>query len=183
MPKSIFNSLLFVFLFLSLKISAQTIGAGINIGAGTLSGDSPNISCFGNSINIFFKPGWEESLTFKAMYIYQADVQSVLPGTKKPYTPYLSGVGAAIVHNNNTGTGLFFEEGIGIIFLNNRTYSDKNEWGPGILISSSIGTEVYSGKNERIEMLAGAEYGITLYNTYVRYFNLKLEAKYLFNLN
>ena len=73
---------------------------------------------------------------------------------------------------------MFLEEGVGFLALNDRTFSDTDIWDYGIVISLSTGFDLRNFDLKGFKLGAGAEYGITFFNTLPKYSSIHLFVHY-----
>jgi hypothetical protein len=73
---------------------------------------------------------------------------------------------------------IFLEEGVGLLALNDRTFSDTNIWDYGVVISISVGYDLRNFDLKGIKLGAGAEYGITFFDKLPHYSSAHLFVHY-----
>jgi hypothetical protein len=70
------------------------------------------------------------------------------------------------------------EEGAGIIYLNDRTFSDTNVWEPGVTFSVLGGIDFTDGFTKGIKIGLGLDYGITFTKTNASFSIINLQMQY-----
>jgi hypothetical protein len=73
----------------------------------------------------------------------------------------------------------FAEEGLGVAYLNDRTFNTTNVWNPGVTFSLNGGINLPDKSSRKIQLSAGAEYAFAFGGTFLRYFSLHLQVKCL----
>ncbi len=76
-------------------------------------------------------------------------------------------------------TSIFIEEGVGLLALNDRTFSDTDVWGYGVVLSISAGWDLRGFNLSGFKLGAGVEFGITFNSTLARYSSLYLYLNYM----
>ena len=75
---------------------------------------------------------------------------------------------------------MFLEEGVGLLALNDRTFSDTDVWSYGVVLSLSGGWDLRGFNLSGFKLGAGVEFGITFNNTLARYSAFYLYFNYTF---
>jgi hypothetical protein len=73
---------------------------------------------------------------------------------------------------------MFLEEGVGVLVLNDRTFSDTDSWEYGAVLSLVTGFDLRNYDLKGFKIGAGVEYGITFTGTLPQYFSLFLQFQY-----
>jgi hypothetical protein len=74
----------------------------------------------------------------------------------------------------------FLEEGVGLLALNDRTFSDTDNWNYGVVLSINGGFDLRGFNLDGFKLGAGAEYGITFTNALPQYSSIHLLVIYTF---
>jgi len=181
--------LLIFFLFFipySSNFSAQSrFGIGGFIGGGVISGFSTGQGSFSSSLFFEVDPGLIKDVRTRISFIYCADFEQLLPGSTIKYSPFLKGFSIKAISSQYLADdfflkNLFVEEGLGLTAINDRTFTGINEWDYGILFSLTSGIDFGKSKDSGLKLGLGAEYAITFWNTFAKYFSFHLQAMYNF---
>ena len=161
--------------FLFGQKTIPTIGGGA--GLGSLLGNFPSQTTLGGKIYlethspISFFDRIQYHLTFAQK------VEKFLPGSYDfDHYSYFTSLGIAGMFNQQLSNDYFIEEGLGIIYLNDRSFNDIDTWNIGMLISMAAGIDL---KNN-FELFFSIDYGITINNTNVSYVILMFGLNYNF---
>ncbi len=172
------KALLLIILFFPPLIFSQinfTIGG--SFGGGSFSGNTASLGGFTSSLYAEANIPMFEEVYPRASFIMIKDINALLPNTQKPYLPYLVGASFKGVTYQFFDNKLFLEEGAGLLALNDNTLSDTNIWDYGIVISFSVGYDLRNFNLKGIKLGAGAEYGITFFNTLPKYSSIHAFAQ------
>jgi hypothetical protein len=157
---------------------AQHTGIGAYIGGGYISGDSPDIGSF--TTNVFFDADYFGPNMFpRVSFMFAGAFNRIVPDSRKQYFPFMKGISLKGMMQQDYTGNFFIEEGFGIAYMNDRTFSTTNTWDPGITFSLSGGINLPDKYEPRIQLGAGAEYAFIFGGTFLKYFSVHLQAKYL----
>jgi hypothetical protein len=179
---NIFYAILF-FLLLSVNVNGQFYNehSGAYIGYGSVKGNSPSQTSLGFNVFAGFSHAWLSEIGLQFGYTYARKVNYFLPeNTKGRYYPYVHAVTAKAIIEQPLGGFMFIEEGLGLSAINDRTFSDVNEWDYGIIAS------LYLGWNLRKFSLSGFKVGfvgesaLTFTSTTVSYTMLGFRVMYYY---
>lgn len=172
--------ILMVIFLLSIITPAQIrVSAGGFIGGGTIKGESPSIGAFTTSIFIETNIAMFLEVTPRLSFIYARDFDAIIPNTRKPYFPFVQGLSFKGITTQYLENNLFLEEGFGLLALNDRTFSDTNVWGYGIVLSLSGGWNLQDINLSGFKLGAGIEFGITFNTTLSQYSSFHLYFNYM----
>ena len=173
------KGLIIIVIFFSSTLFSQTeISVGGFLGGGSFSGNSVSIAGFTSSIFIEANLPLFEEVFPRLSFIYTKDFNAILPNTNQPYNPFVMGVNFKGVTTQYFDNKMFLEEGVGFLALNDRTFSDTDIWDYGIVISLSTGFDLRNFDLKGFRLGAGAEYGITFFNTLPKYSSIHLFVHY-----
>lgn len=163
--------ILFVIIVLSCTsaFSQADFTIGGTIGGGSFSGNSPSVSSFSSSIYLETNIPLFEEVFPRATFIFTKDINAILPDTKKPYFPFLTGFSFKGVTYQFFDNKIFLEEGLGLLAIDDRTFSDNDVWDYGVAFSLSAGYDLRNFNLKGFKVGLGAEYGITFFNTLPKY--------------
>ena len=170
--------LAFVFLFIfTAKIQAQdNFGVGVNFGAGSLGGNFQSSGSFNTSIFVEGNPGFKGNYLMRLTYLYVTDMNVLLPTPLNNYYPFIRGISLKGIQYQDFDNSIYSEEGLGALAINDRTYSNLNEWDYGVVFSVLVGLDLRHGVEKGFRIGLGGEYGLTFTNTDVRYLSIYLQT-------
>ena len=174
---------LLIILFVLTQISANAqfrFSIGGTVGGGFLKGNSPSVGAV--TATFFLETN---TVLFSEVYprlgiIYGRDFNAIIPNVDKPYFPYVQGVTFKGVTTQYFDGRYFLEEGVGLLALNDRTFSDTDNWNYGIVLSINGGFDWRGFNLDGFKLGAGAEYGITFMNALPQYSSIHLIVTYTF---
>ncbi|MBN1639467.1 MAG: hypothetical protein JW866_10895 [Ignavibacteriales bacterium] len=175
----------FIFIFASINIKAQfnSIGIGGNLGISPMVGNFPAQTGLSGTLLLDVEPDFLGDLYFRFSYSYIKKLEYFLPdegGSK--YYPFEKTIAGRILMKQNIGGSFFIEEGLGVLVLNDRTFSDINEWNLGVVFNLQLCTDLIENKEDGFILGIGSEFGATFTNTNAGYYSVFFQAKYTFNL-
>lgn len=168
-------------LVFSLQISGNAqlrISAGGFIGGGFIKGNSPSVGSFNTSLFIETNTVLFEEVVPRLSFIFAKDFNAIIPNVTKPYFPYVQGITFRGITTQYFEDHIFLEEGVGLLALNDRTFSDTDAWGYGIVISISGGWDLRGFELSGFKLGVGIEYGITFTSTLPQYSSVHLFVHY-----
>lgn len=173
MKITLFLILFFVPLLLFSQKTIPTIGGGVGIGS--MVGNFPSQTTFGGKI--FFETVSPLTLFDRIQYnvTFAQKIEKFLPGSYDySYYSYFTSIGIAGMFNQKLTNKYFIEEGIGIIYLNDRSFNDINSWNWGILINLIGGLAL----SNELELTLNIDYGVTLNKTNAAFILFLLGVSY-----
>lgn len=177
--KSTIISFLMIIFFSISNISAQTVSIGGFIGGGTVGGFAATTGAFTSSlfaeVNTPFL-GFNPRLS----YIYAQDFNALLPGSTNKYFPFLKAYSLKAIFTQPLKESFFLEEGFGPEIINDRTFSNVNEWNYGVAVSIETGIDFRKKNPNGFKAGIGAEFSITFGNTFAQYLSVHLQGQYYF---
>lgn len=129
-------------MFTAINVNAQFFNehAGAYIGYGSVKSNSPSQTSLGFNAFAGFSNAWLNEIGLQFGYTYARKVNYFLPeSTQGRYYPYVQAFTAKAIIEQPLGGFLFIEEGLGLSVVNDRTFSDVNEWDYGIVASLFLG--------------------------------------------
>jgi hypothetical protein len=163
-----------VVLFSSICFSQQEISIGGYLGGGSFSGNSVSVGGFTSSLFVEANIPLFEEVFPRASFIFTKDFNAILPNSTQTYNPLILGVSLKGVTTQYFDGKIFLEEGVGLAALNDQTFSDTDVWDYGVVISLSAGFDLRNFDLKGFKIGAGAEYGITFFNTLPKYSSVHL---------
>lgn len=167
---------LFAAIFIALQSSAIAqfrVSVGGTLGGGYIKGNSPRVGSVTTSLFIETNTVLFEEVHPRLGYIFAKDFNAIVPNVTKPYFPWVQGITFKGVTTQYFDGRYFLEEAIGFLALNDRTFSDTNTWGFGIVISINGGFDIRGFDLDGFKLGVGAEYGLTFTNTLPQYLTLQ----------
>jgi hypothetical protein len=170
------NLILIITLF-AININIHGQSAGVSLGGGLISGDSPNVSSY--SASLFLEtPILYNSFSIRLSFLYAADYNQILPNSTNKYNPFIKGVSLKGLTSQDFSGSYYLDEGIGLLILNDRIFSNTDYIDYGIVISLGAGIDLRNNNPRGFRIGAGVDYGFTFTNTYAKYFSLHLMGQY-----
>lgn len=174
--------LIFV-LLIGIPISADAqfmFSAGATVGGGFIKSNSPSVGAVTASFFIETNTVLFSEVFPRLSFIYAKDFNAIVPNVEKPYFPWMQGITFKGVTTQYFDSGYFLEEGVGLLALNDRTFSDTDNWNYGVVLSINGGFDLRGFNLDGFKLGAGAEYGITFTNALPQYSSIHLFANYNF---
>ena len=169
-----------IMLTLNEEAFSQT-SAGGYIGGGVISSNSPNEFSFTSSLFIETYLSKENFLSTRLSFFYAGDFNLLLlRSSTKRYYPFIKGISLKGVYTQYFTYKIYIEEGLGGIVINNRIFSDENEWDYGVAFSLLAGVDLRKDDLDGFKIGAGIEYGLTFTGSSPKYFSLHFQTQYLF---
>lgn len=175
--------LLLLILFVATQCTANAqlkISIGGTVGGGFLKGNSPSVGAVTTSLFLETNTVLFSEVFPRLGVIYARDFNAIIPNVDKPYFPYVQGVTFKGITTQYFDGGYFLEEGVGLLALNDRTFSDTDDWNYGIVLSINGGFDLRGFNLDGFKLGAGAEYGITFTNALPQYSSIHIFVQYSF---
>jgi hypothetical protein len=172
--------LIFV-LLIGIPISANAqfmFSAGATVGGGFIKSNSPSVGAVTASFFIETNTVLFSEVFPRLSFIYAKDFNAIVPNVEKPYFPWMQGITFKGVTTQYFDSGYFLEEGVGLLALNDRTFSDTDNWNYGVVLSINGGFDLRGFNLDGFKLGAGAEYGITFTNALPQYSSIHLFVVY-----
>lgn len=152
--------------------------AGVFAGGGLIAGNSFSQGSF--SFSVFIESDFEiiPNVTPRLSLLYAQDFNAILPDTRDKYYSFLKGISLKGITTQYFEHNIFLEEGVGLLALNDRMFSDTNVWDYGTVLSVLIGLDFRNFNLKGIKLGLGTEYGLTFNNTLANYYSLHLQFHY-----
>jgi hypothetical protein len=170
-------------IFISFQIVSYAqfrVSIGGTVGGGFLRGNSPYVGAFTSSVFLETNTVLFQEVVPRVSFVFAKDFNAIVPNVKKPYFPYVRGITFKGITSQYFNGNYFLEEGVGLLALNNRTFSDTDNWNFGVVISINGGFDLRGFNLEGFKLGAGAEYGITFTNSLPQYSSIHLFAQFTF---
>lgn len=167
-------------IFFSNTPAQSGFGVGGYLGGGVISGDSPNQSAFTSSVFFEFKTPFSDNILPRISFFYAQDFHRLLPESTNKYFPFLKGISFKGVASQRVSENYFVEEGAGFIAINDRTFTDVNEWNYGVVSSIIAGFDFRKSNNTGFRLGGGMEFAFSFANTFAKYFSFHIQGEYVF---
>lgn len=175
----IFSFLLLITNISIAQIESPSVGASLHIG--NIRGNSPPVSSVGGTIFFDFFPWFEHEVSFRTSFTYSQMVEKFLPENRMGrYYPFMKIISLKGFIRQDFFYPFFLEEGAGLIYLNDRTYSDVNLWEVGAGFSALFGYDFRRAGTKGFSLGLGVDYGVTFTHTTASYFLVYLQTQYYF---
>jgi hypothetical protein len=160
-------------IFLSGQKTIPTIGGGL--GLGNMFGNFPSQSTLGTKLYLETHSPISFFDRIQYHFSFAQKVEKFLPGSYGyNHYSYFTSFGIGGMFNQQLNNNYFIEEGLGIIYLNDRSFNDIDTWNFGMLINLVAGIDL---KND-FELTFNIDYGITINKTNVSYVLIFLGVNY-----
>ncbi len=189
-PKGIYMKKLFlqIFFFCIIIIlffpsfanaqKASKFGIGGNLGGGFISGVAASQGSFFSSIYIDFLTPFSDYVYPRISFIYSQDFNSLLPGTRSDYFPFVKGISVKAVTSQPVSGKMYLEESIGLLYLNDRTISGTNDDNYGVSFSLTTGFDFRNLNGTGFRLGVGSEFGQTFNNGLAQFLSVYFQTLY-----
>lgn len=170
--------LLFFLFNISILFSqskSNLVGSGF--GLGTYIGNFPSQTTLGTKL--LYEMNSPFSFFDKIQFHFSAaqKVEKFLPGSYNyDHYSYFLSLGTSGLFRQFLNENFYFQEGLGIIYLNDRSFDDIDIWNFGTILNLLVGTEI----NKNIDLSLHLDYGLTFNNTNVSYTLIMILVSYKF---
>ncbi|RPI66272.1 MAG: hypothetical protein EHM47_17045 [Ignavibacteriales bacterium] len=161
--------------------SQDFIEIGISAGPAFMSSDSPYISGFTTSVSAGAGKLYN-TLSPRVTFYYAGDINSLLPASDRSYYPFIKAFAAKGIYAVNISSNFYYEQGLGLFIANDRIFRSTNSWAPGFIVSALGGADLRGESYSGFRIGIGGEYGLTVYNRYIRYIGIFFQAQYIIAL-
>lgn len=174
-----FLPLIILLLPVSSLSSQNKMSVGFYAGGGIINSNSPDLGSFTSSLFIEGAPFFPEYFNTRLSFIYTGDFDIIIPASRQNYFPFIKGFSLKGILTQIIDEPYYLEEGVGILILNNRTFSFINEWNYGIVFSLLAGIDLRRLNASGVKLGIGTEYGLTFNESLPRFFSLHLQFQYM----
>lgn len=172
---------LILFAVVPATVNAQFMfSAGATLGGGFLKSNSPSVGVVTTSLFIETNTALFSEVFPRLSFIFAKDFNAIIPNVEKPYFPWVQGIYFKGVTTQYFDGRYFLEEGVGLLALNDRTFSDTDNWNYGVALSINGGFDLRGFNLDGFKLGAGAEYGITFTNALPQYSSIHAFVLYTF---
>ncbi len=161
------------------QISSPAIGASFHLG--DIQGNSASVASTGATFFFDFYPWFENDVSFRAGFTYSQKVEKFLPENRTGrYYPFIKFFSLKGFIRQDISFPVYLEEGAGIIYLNDRTFSDTNLWEVGVGFNFLCGYDFRKIGSRGTTIGLGIDYGVTFTNSTANYFLFYAQVQYHF---
>lgn len=169
-----------IIFFLTPDLKSQSnFSAGAYVGGGYISGNSPDVGSLNTSVFIETRSFVLDDVNARLSFIYSRDINYYL-GSRNDYYPFIKGISLKGITEQSLAYSLFLEEGIGLLYINDRTFSDTNSDDFGTVFSLASGFDFRRLSRKGSKLGLGIEYGITFNNTLANYLSVFVQVQFYF---
>jgi hypothetical protein len=163
----------------TLFAQVKSIGFGGNIGIGSIESNSPSLSSFSGGLILNVEPEFNEDISFRISFTYLRKIEYFVPENRtNKYYPFLKVFTLKTYINQRLSDYFFVEEGFGIAIVNDRVFSDRENWDYGAAVNFFAGIDLQRESSKGFITGIGLEYGKTFTNFNPGYFLVYLEIRY-----
>jgi hypothetical protein len=180
MIKNFYVVFIFLLFFSARSYSQIDLSVGAYTGGGIISANSPGQTAFTSSVFIEAYLNPMDYLSARLSFIYATDFNSLIPESRNQYYPFIKGVSLKGIYTFYFTSNIFMEQGLGGVLLNDRIYTDRNNWDLGVIFSLLGGVDFRKVEYTGFKIGIGTEYGLTFMNYSVQYFSIHFQGQYIF---
>lgn len=169
--------IIIIFLWGYSNLMGQSVGA--TLGGGLISDNSPNVSSYTTSLFIE-SPLLYNTISLRLSFLYAADYNQILPNSTTIYNPFIKGASLKALTSQDFSGNYYLDEGMGLLLLNDRIFSNTDYIDYGLVISIGAGIDLRNYNPTGFRIGGGTDFGFTFNNTYAKYFSVHLMGQYYF---
>jgi hypothetical protein len=173
-------SLIIVVVLNFCTYAQMEVSAGLYTGGGVINANSPNQGVFASSVFVDAYLNPSDYLSARLSFIYATDLNSLVPESRNQYYPSVKGISLKGIYSFYLNYNFYIEQGLGLAILNDRIYSDRNNWDCGVMASLLAGIDLRQNTLYGFRIGLGMEYGITFFNYSIRYYSIHFLMQYIF---
>jgi hypothetical protein len=172
--------LLICSVIISNSFSQTRFSVGSKVGYSSFNSSSPSVNGF--TINFYVQadqPLFEEVYPRLSLSLMK-EINSILPSDKTPYYPQLLALSFSGVTAQYFDSRVYLEEAVGLLLINDKTFSDRNLCNYGVALSFLAGFDIRNFNLQGWQIGVGIEYGLTFNGYLPSYLNFYLQFQYNF---
>jgi len=161
------------------QISSASVGGSIHLGS--IQGNSTPVTSAGGSLFLDFFPWFENDVSFRLGYTYSQKVEYFLPEDRTGrYYPLIKIFSLKGFIRQDLSYPIYAEEGAGLIYLNDKTLANVNQWEPGAAFSAALGLDLRKEGTMGVSLAFGLDYGVCITSTNANYYLVFLQGQFYF---
>ncbi|MBU1099479.1 MAG: hypothetical protein KKA84_03665 [Bacteroidetes bacterium] len=146
-----------------------------------MKGNSPTQTSFILIGFVELSPSFWNEVDFRFDYSYTRKLEYLFPDNNpKRYYPTMQAFSLKIIFRQLLSKVFLLEEGLGPLALNDRSYSDINEWDYGVSGWFAIGLDLKSVNYLPLVISVGSHFGLTVTNTTASFNTYCIQTQYFF---
>lgn len=171
-----------ILLFFSLHTFPQenNLSAGGHFGGGSISKNTPGETVFTSGIFVQGLHGLIKGLDLRAGFFFSADLNKLLPDSRKQHTPSLWGFSLKAIYAQPIEKDFFWEAGLGPIIIRDNIFFNEYSTGYGFTISLAAGLDFKKDSAPGFRLSAGGENFLTFSNINLSSLTFYLQGQYFF---
>jgi hypothetical protein len=181
MKNKLLQSILFTFILSSITFAQiEYVSFGGYLGMGEIRGNSSPVTSAGTNLFIDVIPWFSDgTFSIRTGFLYAQKVERFLPEnrTGRDY-PFIKSYWMKGMLKQIFSQTFYLEEGAGIIYLNDRTFSDVNSWQVGTSFNALAGIDLRDINSSGFSVGFGLDYGITFTSTTAGYYLVYGQLQY-----
>ncbi|PKL90349.1 MAG: hypothetical protein CVV23_00410 [Ignavibacteriae bacterium HGW-Ignavibacteriae-2] len=152
---------------------------GAGLGTGNIKSNSPSQTSLSGTIIIGIDNVLGTEIGIRSSYVIARKVNYFLPeNSAGKYYPFVQCFSLNAVLNQPLNGRMFTEQLIGIVLLNDRTFSDINKWDYGITFSVLLGWDLRDNNREGFKIGIAGDAALTFTSTNASYYIISFKALY-----
>lgn len=160
--------------------SQNRFSVGSKLGYSNFNSSSPSI----NGYIIGFYIQTDQALFYEVYprlsIMLMKEINSIIPADKTTYYPEMLSILFSGITSQYFDSRIYFEQSIGILVLNDKSFIDRNRWEYGSSLSFLAGFDKRDFNLKGWKTAIGTEYGLTFTGALPNYLNLYLQFQYNF---
>jgi hypothetical protein len=178
--------ILIFFLLISILTSNaeaqfKSFHASAYMGYGAIKGNSvaQESLCFSFSLGTGHE--FVGDFELRVGYLYARKITYFLPEDRyNKYYPYIQSFSLKGFIGQELSHDFYLEGGVGLVLLNDRTFSDVNVWDTGMGANTTLGVDLRDTWQNGFKLGFGLDFAITFTNTTASYYIFNFQSTYYF---
>ncbi len=152
------------------------------VGIGSIKGNSPSVTSLAGKISFGYNPVYLKAVTFRTEFLIARKVEYFLPEDRRGrYYPFVKAFSFAGFIHQPVANNFRLEEGLGFVVVNDRTFSDTDDWDFGLAATLLVRYTFDRSTENGFSVALGTEFGNTFTNSTASYFVFFLQGLYGFS--
>lgn len=179
------NRLTIVILFCLLSLTAfsqfRFNDIGAYAGLGHIEGDSPSIPSYSAKVFFDISTWLDYDVNFRFAFYYAQKLEGLLPDKdEEKYYAFQKGFSLQAVIEQHLNKSIYFEEGAGIVTINDRFFRGTNVWTYGTIFSALAGLDFRDMLYQGFRLGLGIESGLAFTKTAPSFNSVHIQTQYFF---